>query len=180
MEYSYKLRIPKERVGVLIGTDGETKKELEESTDSEVIVDSKTGEVTLKGEDNLILFELQDVVKAIGRGFNPKLAKLLLKQDYTLDLIKITDHVKDKSNHLERARGRVIGKNGKSREQIETITESYVSVYGKTVAIIGTVERVQIARRTVEKLLNGAPHANAFKEATESIKKLKKRELLNP
>ena len=31
-EYGYGLKIPKERIAVLIGTDGETKKQIEEST----------------------------------------------------------------------------------------------------------------------------------------------------
>ncbi|MCX6707311.1 MAG: KH domain-containing protein [Candidatus Woesearchaeota archaeon] len=43
MEYSYDIKIPKDRVAVLIGKKGEVKKEIEECTKSKIKIDSKEG-----------------------------------------------------------------------------------------------------------------------------------------
>ena len=63
---------------------------------------------------------------------------------------------------LERIRGRIIGKAGRSREQIEDMTGTYISVYGKTVAIIGFAEQIKTARTAIDMLLNGVPHETVF------------------
>lgn len=161
-EYSYELKITKDRIAVLIGTKGETKKDLESATGCRIDVDSKEGDVVLSGKDAINLFALREVVKAIARGFNPDLAKQLLKQDYILDVISLNDYSKEKS-HQQRLKGRVIGMDGKSRHTIEELTECYISVYGKTIAIIGKIEMAGICKRALETLLAGSPHANVYK-----------------
>ena len=84
-EYLYDTKIPKERIAVLIGKDGITKKHIESATKIKLKIDSKEGDVFLEGEDALGLYSAREVVKAIGRGFNPEIALLLLKQDYMFD-----------------------------------------------------------------------------------------------
>ena len=158
----YALRIPKERVAVLIGKEGETKKELEELTSTELIIDSYEGDVTLKGNDPIKLYSAREIVKAIARGFNPDIAKYLIKQDFVYEQISIKDFAKS-SNHLRRLKGRVIGTEGKSRKAIEDLTEASISVYGKTIGIIGLPENVDLARRAIETLLSGSPHSNVYK-----------------
>ena len=88
-EYSYQLKIPKERVPVLIGTKGSIKKELEDISKTKITVDSKEGEVEIFGDNSLNLYTLKDVVTAIGRGFNPDIAKLLFKQDYAFEVLNM-------------------------------------------------------------------------------------------
>ena len=56
-----------------------------------------------------------------------------------------------------------IGEGGKSRKTIEDLTECYISVYGKTIGIIGEPENVAAARKAVEDLLKGSPHGNVYK-----------------
>ena len=175
-EFSYDLKMPKDRIAVLIGPKGRTKKELESQTKSRIVVDSKEGDVKLQGKDSLALFSLQDVVKAIGRGFNPEFAQLLLKQDYTLEVVDIPEHGGREKNHLVRLRGRVIGADGKARTTIERITETFVVVYGKTISIIGTTERALLARRAVESLLEGSTHAAVYKWLEKSAKKVRREE----
>jgi len=43
------------------------------------------------------------------------------------------------------------------------MTGCFISVYGKTVAIIGLISQVSIARRAVESLLMGSMHASVYK-----------------
>ena len=160
--YSYELKINKERIAVLIGTKGETKKDIERETSCTIDVDSTEGDVEISGKDAVMLFALREVIKAIGRGFNPDLAKQLLKQDNLLEVISLNEYSREKS-HQQRLKGRVIGMEGKSRNTIEELTECYISVYGKTISIIGKVEMVAICKRATEMLLAGSPLSNVYK-----------------
>lgn len=161
-EFTYELKIPKERIAVLIGKEGQIKTELEEQTGISLHIDSQEGDVTLKGKDSVNLYLLKDVVKAVGRGFNPDIALRLLKQDFVLELIQMTDFVKSKDSMI-RLKGRVIGKGGKARETIEELTDCSISVYGKTIAIIGFCDDVGVCKRAVESLLAGSPHSSIYK-----------------
>ena len=174
-EFSYELKIPKDRIAVIIGPKGKTKKELEEQTKTTIVVDSKEGDVTLQGKDSLSLFSLREVIKGIGRGFNPEVAQLLLKQDYVLEIIDISEYSRQKS-HLQRLRGRVIGADGKARVTIERLTETFIVIYGKTISVIGTTEHALLAKRAVDSLLEGSTHASVYKWLEKAAKALRKKE----
>ncbi|MFH1173845.1 MAG: KH domain-containing protein [archaeon] len=173
-EFAYELKIPKDRVAVLIGVEGSTKKELEEATLSKMSVDSKEGDITLVGKDPLQLYQLREVIKAIARGFNPETAKLLLKQDYLLEIVSLAEYSKQK-NHLLRLKGRVIGADGKSRRTIEELTGCFICVYGKTIALIGQVDQMSIAKRAVLSLLEGSTHASVYKWLERQRRELSRR-----
>lgn len=178
MEYSYELKIPKERIAVLIGKKGEVKKRVEEETKTEIKVDSKEGNIFIKGTNALSLFNAREVINAIARGFNPEIAELLLRGDYGLEIISITDFTGKNKANITRLKGRVIGREGKSRKIIEELTECYISVYGKTIAIIGKHENLANARRAVESLLQGSPHSNVYKWLEKRRREVKRRELI--
>ena len=75
------LRIPKERVGILIGQNGETKKLIEQRSQTKIEIDSAEGEVTInehETEDPLLYLKVMEVIKAIGRGFSPDNANNVL------------------------------------------------------------------------------------------------------
>ncbi|MFH1649999.1 MAG: KH domain-containing protein [Candidatus Woesearchaeota archaeon] len=176
MEFSYDLKIPKDRVAVLIGKKGEVKAHLESITKSHINVDSKEGDVRIEGNDSLQLFTLRDVIIAIGRGFNPDTAQLLLKADYALEMINLLDWVKDTKGHFERVKGRVIGADGKARRHIEHAAEVFISVYGKTISIIGRAANVSLAKRAVENLLAGSPHSNTYRWLEKQARELRLQE----
>jgi ribosomal RNA assembly protein len=176
-EYGYGLKIPKERVAVLIGKNGETKKQIEEETKTKIEVDSKEGEVFIHGKDALNLFSAREVVKSIARGFNPEIALLLLKGDYCFDMINLSDYTKDKSD-ITRIKGRIIGREGKSRRTIEDLTETHISVYGKTISIIGLPEDVANARKAIENLVKGASHSNVYKWLEKRRRESKAKEMI--
>ncbi len=161
-EFSYELRIPKERVAVLIGKKGETKRALEHETKTKLQVHSEEGIITLTGEDALLLYLAREIIRAIGRGFNPDVARQLLKQDYAFEIVSITDYARNPHDY-ERLRGRVIGEGGKSRRVIEELTQTTICVFGKTVGIIGPADSIPDARRAIESLLSGSPHAHVYR-----------------
>jgi len=177
MEYFYELRIPKDRVAVLIGKKGETKEKLEENTSCQIRVNSKEGEVFLKGKDALQLYSARQMVTAIGRGFNPDIALQLLRPDYAFEMISIPDFISN-PNQLKRLKGRVIGANGKSRRMIEEHTETSISVYGKTVSVIGQSEHTGIAKAAITMLLRGSQHSKVYQWLEKKRRELKKTKLL--
>jgi len=170
-KFNYAIKVPKERIGVLIGKNGEIKKKIEEETHIQIDVDSKEGEVRVSGEDALALFTSKNIIKAIARGYNPDIALTLLKQDYILELLEVSNYTKP--SQIDRVKGRVIGKDGKTRQLIEELTETYISVYGKTIGIIGEVNNVTICKRAVESLLSGSTHAAVYKWLEKRRRKLK-------
>lgn len=151
-------KIPKERIAVLIGKNGETKKLIEKLAKCKLGIDSKTGEVEVSGksENALDYYIAMQVVKAIARGFSPEHALKLLDENNYLDIIEIEDFTGKKEKELMTKKGRLIGKGGIVRQKLEEETGCFVSVFGKTVAIIGTPESMEKCRKAVEMILSGA------------------------
>ncbi len=170
------LKIPKDRVAVLIGKKGETKRLIEKQAKVKIEVDSKLGDVIISGDDPIQLYVSKFVIQGVGRGFSPEKALLLLNENYALEMIEITDFTGKSKKKMERMRGRVIGENGKARKMIENLTETYISVYGKTIGIIGEHENVSVARGAVEMLLSGSPHGGVFRWLEDKRREIKKRQ----
>lgn len=154
------IKLPKERIAVLIGTKGQTKHEIEALTGTKIEVDGEEGEVEIssKGASFESVQMALSIAKAVGRGFSPQNAKLLADNNYYLDIIDLSDFFGKAEKRLRQKRGRVIGAKGKGRDTIEEMTGVKISVYGKTISIIGTMDGVENARRAVEMLLQGAAH----------------------
>jgi len=175
-EFSYELRVPRERVAVLIGKKGETKRLIERETKTELEIDSEDGTIEIKGKDALLLYLAREIIRAIGRGFNPDVALQLLKQDYAFELISLNDYARN-PNDYERLRGRVIGEGGKSRRTIEELTGISICVFGKTAGIIGPADDISDARRAIESLLSGSPHAHVYKWLEKRRKERRRTEI---
>jgi len=164
MSFEQVIRIPIERVGAVIGKEGATKKSLEGELGVRLTVNSKEGLVTLKTESalNADPFTATRVIEAIGRGFSPQRARRLMDEGTALEVIDLRDYAGRSINSLERIRGRVIGLKGKSRRVIEELTGCHLSVYGRTVTIIGEAGGVQLASDAVRSLANGSQHKTVY------------------
>ena len=85
-----------------------------------------------------------EIVTAIGRGFSPENAMTLLKGENTLTCYRskgICGKICS-SNQVERIKGRIIGEGGRARRNMENLSGTYISVYGKTVSIIGDASKL--------------------------------------
>ena len=164
MSFEQAVRIPVERVGAVIGKEGATMRLLESEMGVKLTVDSREGLVTVKAESALKTdpFSATRVIEAIGRGFSPQTAKMLLEEGTALEVIDLRDFAGHSVNALERIRGRVIGLRGKSRRVIEELTSCHLSVYGRTVAIIGEAGEVQLASQAVKSLATGSQHRTVY------------------
>ncbi|MCL2032402.1 MAG: KH domain-containing protein [Methanomassiliicoccaceae archaeon] len=159
------VKIPNDRVGTLIGKSGETKKMLEKTSGIKLDIDAE-GLVLFneeaEGTDPLMALKIMDVIKAIGRGFNPDKAVRLFEDDEYFETIDLKDVAGSRPNQLGRVRGRLIGTGGKTRRIIEELTGCYMSVYGNTVSLIGNSISLPVAKHAVELILNGSEHATVY------------------
>jgi ribosomal RNA assembly protein len=176
------VRIPKERVGVLVGPDGKVKQRIEEKFMVELEIESEAGGVTIllseKSKDPSLLFKAKDAVTAIGRGFSPEHAfRLLRNEDDIFDFIDLRDVFGRSESDIKRVKGRIIGANGKTRKLIEELTNASVVVYGHTVGFIGTFEQVDAARNAVQMLINGSQHHTVYKYLQRKRSEFKKQML---
>ena len=172
------LKIPRDRVGVLIGPKGKAKRRIESYFGVTIEVESESGSVEITrnpgNRDFTAVFTVRNVVKAIGRGFSPRRAEILAKEDFDLHIIDLGEFVGDSKSAIARVKGRIIGKNGRSRELIEELTETRISVYGGTVAYIGNPEGLEAAREALMKLIKGSFHKTVWNYLYAWRRKMKK------
>ncbi len=178
VEATLRMLIPKERIGVLIGKGGIVKSIIEKKLNVRLTIDSKTGsvEMTLKPEapDPTSIFNARSVVNAIGRGFSPEAALRLLDDGTFLRVIDLRDYFGRSASDIRRVKGRIIGKDGRTRMLIEDLTGARLSVYGHTVSIIGSRAQLEIAAEAIKMLIEGKLHKTVYSYLYHKRRELKK------
>jgi len=172
------VKIPLERIGVLIGKDGEVLKRLMRETQTKITVDEVNATVIIepagpqtKAAD---LMKARDIVMAIGYGFSPERAFRLLDDDQILVVIDLKQYVGPNENHLTRIKGRIIGEEGRARKNIEEMTGTYISVYDDYVAIIGDYESANAAKDAIMMLIEGRQHSTVYRYLEREMRKIKR------
>jgi ribosomal RNA assembly protein len=157
------VKIPQERIGVLIGEGGETVRQIEQAAEVTLDIDSENGTVRVeKTGDPIRGLTGVDIVKAIGRGFSPEEAMTLLDDDLRLFEIIDIERAARNDNDLRRKKGRLIGEDGRTRELMEELTGAKVVIYGSTMGVIGSPKEVDVIRTAAEMILDGAPHGAVY------------------
>ncbi len=175
------VKIPKERVGILIGPDGKTKQYIEEKLEVKLDIDTEgTVGIMLKenSQDPSLFLKAKDVVLAIGRGFPPETAfRLIRNEDDIYDMIDLRLIFGRSETDIKRVKGRIIGTEGKTRKLIEELTEADVVVYGHTIGIIGSFEEADAAHNAVQMVIDGCEHHTVYKYLQRKRTELKKEKM---
>ena len=159
-------RIAKDRIGVLIGKGGGTKRALEEEAGCQLHIDSDSGEISAEWNDEsdpIIRLKMPDLIRAIGRGMSPQRAIQLLDDNVHLRMYDIREWVGRQPNQIRRMRGRVIGREGRIRELVEELSGVEIVVYRSTILVVGDIESLAVGSAAVERLLGGAEHGTVLK-----------------
>lgn len=159
-------RIPKERIAVLIGKGGATRKMIEDAVGVKIHIDSESGEVSAswpEDADPVHRIKLPDIIRAIGRGLAPSRAVRLISDDTFLRMYDIREWVGRRGNHTRRMRSRLIGRDGKIRTLIEGFTDTEIAIHGSTVVVIGDEAGLMMACTAIEGLLDGAEHSTVIR-----------------
>jgi ribosomal RNA assembly protein len=164
------VKVPHDRLGAIIGKNGETKKLLEKISKTEIKIDSESGSVEVTSKDPLMELRGAEVIKAIARGFSPSRAFHLLDDELLLlEIIEIPASTRDE---LRRISGRIIGRRGRTRNLMEELTGASISVYGKTIAVIGYPEQISVVRTALKMLIDGAMHSRVYSYLERKRKEL--------
>ena len=176
------VKVPRERIGVLIGPEGRVKASIEKELSVELRIDSQSGDVEIvlmpTAQDPTVLFRAKEVITAIGRGFSPEHAFRLLEDDESvLEVIDLRETVGRSQSEMKRLKGRIIGKEGKTRRIIEELTDASISVYGHTVSIIGNVEQAEVAKEAIRMLIRGSLHQTVYRFLHRKRREFKKKKM---
>lgn len=174
MEY---VKIAEDRIGAVIGKDGEVKSKIEDSLGVRLEVNSAEGVVTIEnaGSDPLGEWKAKDVVSAINLGINPDIALKLKDDEHIMIVINLCDIVGRSKKAVARQKARIIGRQGKTKAHISELTGAAVSVKGRHIAIIGRTEEAMIAKDAVEALACGLPHGVVYKALERKCSSMKMR-----
>ena len=171
-------KIPKDRVAALIGKNGETRRLIEKTSETKIIVNSQEGEVSVQQHGNPLKATITlSVVTAIGRGFSPEKAMLLFNEDFTIYVISLREFAKPGSHRISEIKGRLIGRNGRTREIIEEMTMTHISIYGDTVSIIGDYISIEYGKEAVIRLISGSKQRTVYQYLEKQIKNIKLKKL---
>ncbi len=168
------LKVPFNRLGAVIGKNGSVKDKIEKSGDVKLDIDSNNGVITVFQKNDAVKAMLSlNVIQAIARGFNPEKAMLLFDENMQLIVISIKEYANKNSKRISEIKGRLIGREGHTREIIEELTRTYVSISGNTVSIIGDFVSIQYSREAINMLLQGRKHKTVYSYLEKNAGELK-------
>ena len=181
MSFEKLIRIPNDRIAVLIGKSGNVKSKIEQLCHVSLDIDGNTGEVLLKSLGNVEKiqpFKAMEIVTAIGRGFSPENALTLLKGENTLHVIDLREFAGKSSANVERIKGRIIGEGGRARRNMENLTGTHISVYGRTVSIIGNSNKLKLAVDAICAISSGGMHGAVYDKLESANRRTKQEKML--
>ena len=112
--------------------------------------------IELKGQDELLLNKVRDVIKAFNAGFPMEDALLMVRMD---DMYLFSFHIKDvktlNGEHFSRCVGRICGHQGKTKHAIENMTKTRIVVVNGKIHILGQHNNMQVAKRAICDLILG-------------------------
>jgi len=164
------------RIPIIIGHNGITKRKIEKSTHTRLEIDSHTGEIVIIGGNNYYdVYNAKKLISAISRGFSPENAYKILKDDYTLEIITLSDLAGKNESRLEQIKGRIIGREGSIKKMIERQFNCQISVFGKTVGIIARSDDIAEIQKIIEAIIGGCKHTTVFRmlKSNKSLKNYK-------
>jgi len=169
------LDIPQERIGVLIGRNGEVKKRLEAEMGVKIhIQPDGPVKVEYSTDNPEVYFKLKKISDAISSGFSGKDALRLLDDDVVLKKIDLRDFANESSKRMKILKGRIIGSGGKVWKKIEKLADVKIAIYKYNVGIIGSEENCEIAFQTILKILEGSQFSTVFRYLENKRKALDK------
>ena len=132
------------------------KKKLEQTLNVKIFCNKD--EILIEGEpENEFIAE--KIIDALDFGFPFEVA-LSIKEDKDFEIINIKDHT-NKQN-LERVRGRLIGKEGKSFNTLNQLTKCNFAIKDNKIGIIGEPECIEHAIESIISIAKGTKHSHVY------------------
>jgi len=179
MKFTIPIPIDQRRLSILLCNSAKLKREIEETLNVKLIIDSKNGVVQVETEEELMplkVMKLKNIFKAISLGFPLESVRKLLDDSNVLEVIDLKGIARN-SRDLQRIKGRIIGEEGKARRMIEDMTGVDLVISEHEVGIIGDYEGATAAREAVEMLIRGRMHSTVYRFLRIKAREIKRRRM---
>ncbi|MFH0835415.1 MAG: hypothetical protein V1881_03665 [Candidatus Micrarchaeota archaeon] len=146
--------VPPKRLTLFKKNDGALLKDIGKEAGVSATLDGET--VTLEGEGGTEWIAEQ-VVTAVCLGFEPKIAKKLLGDDFFLEVIDL-GRLYGSKRKIERYEGRVIGTDGRMKKKLEELSGAWLAVGDEHIVVIGRFDELKNLKEAIMKILEGSEH----------------------
>ncbi|UZE94032.1 MAG: hypothetical protein IB618_00440 [Candidatus Pacearchaeota archaeon] len=127
--------------------------------------------VLIESEDSFAEYLAGEILDSISLGFDIDTALLLKDTDFMLKKIDIKTRTKSSRVHI--VIGRIIGKQGRTKELIEKLSECDIVLMDHIVGIIGRSENVDVASHAIEALIRGSSQSKVYTYLEKSRNRLR-------
>jgi len=147
------------------------KKQLGKALEISIEISNKEVRIKSRKEDSFSEYISSKIIEAIALGFDLDAALQLKDQNFILRKINIKDHVKE--SRVKVVTARIIGTKGKTKELIEKLSDCDIIIHDHTIAVIGTINNIEVASRAILSLMRGSPQSKVYSFLERSRAKLK-------
>lgn len=126
-------------------------------------------------ENSAFLDRAALLIKAVLIGFSVEDVIFVLKEDAYLYSFEIYEVKMLKGDHLNRAIGRIIGRNGSTKRAIEATSKAKIAVIDTKVHILGDTENIDVAKDAICRLIMGSEPSKIHNRLRTISTKLKEK-----
>lgn len=119
---------------------------------------------TCEGTQDIAYLERSTTfINAVVEGFKIEDAIAIMKyRDVFTEFFDISEIRKLKSSHMSRAIGRIIGRDGRTKESIENFSKCKFVLNDQKIMILGCPDNIKIAKDAIGRLVQGSDPASIF------------------
>ena len=136
----------------------QNKKEIEKTLNVKLYIQGKN--ISIDAKNGVDEYAAEKVIEAMNLGFTCNQALILKDENFVLDKVNIKDITK--RYDLGRVRGRIIGKQGKTKKAIQNLSECFICVHDNTVGIIGRAEEIEKTIQAITSLIQGSKQSKVY------------------
>jgi len=137
----------------------QNKEKIEEKLNVKIKIQGK--QVEIEGDSPIEEYEARTIIDALDFGFRLKDALRLTDENVVFRKLPIKQFTTRKD--LEEVRGRVIGREGKTKRTLEEISGCAVVIHNNHVGLIGPAESIEEATTAAINLIKGSKQANVYR-----------------
>ena len=94
-----------------------------------------------------------------------------------LHVIDLREFAGKSNANIERIKGRIIGEGGRARKNMENLTSTHISVYGRTVSIIGDASKLRLVVDAISAISSGGMHGAVYDKLEAANRRTKQEKM---